>query len=354
MNSPENSFATANNNISLFFSKSFSRLTGDFSPVHLNLNAPHNFTFTSDSLKEDVEKVRWGDCKKTINTKMRCVSNFNGAMTDGELVAFDERNDLRLPLQLIKLSCEFNVKFELEITDDGICFDLLHVDLDIASLVIVANVAIRSNAVAIKLLKHETFLEGAFNATDKMKIHDRFLSRIYTDCLEKELFSATITHLQEKLVKHKKEIGHNVTENNIKLIVGFMSHELSMGGGMWAGRSIQLLLIAYEMIKQIRISNKGHLISIPEFLKFLELDNLHHVMIAEGGNNPDCSKSVSDLKAYLLAIPDFDNEPDRKHLGQSQKTYEQHGYLVMDIRRAMDSIPFYKDWVDFLSQADTL
>lgn len=143
--------------------------------------------------------------------------------------------------------------------------------------------------------------------------------------------------------KQRADNRHNITESNFNLILQRLQENADSAEAMWLGRSILLLVVAYQMARHIQKSSGTSPMTIGNFMLFLELDSLHKAMIAYGGNSIDCDKAVSGLKRYLISLPGFNNT---RWMDQPKKTKENHGYLVTHIVRAMNDISYHSEWVD--------
>lgn len=150
----------------------------------------------------------------------------------------------------------------------------------------------------------------------------------------------------EQILKNKRhtDYQHNITEKNCTLILNCMGKDAGSAEAVWLGRSNQLLVVAYRMARHIQeASSSASPMTIGDFTLFLELDVLHKVMNAYGGNSIDCDKAVSGLKEYLISLPGFNNT---RWMDQPKKTQENHGYLVMQITRTINDISYHSGWID--------
>lgn len=344
MNTSECIDAKAKHTISLFFPEAKTLSYGEIPSVNLDLNVRHNSNFMCDSIEKTIKEAQWNTRKQTITTKILCLSNYNGALNDGTLLAFDFLHDINVPLKLVKLSCEFDVKFDLEMTDDGVYFNLIDLVPDISSVNIQVNLALRSNEGRLKSIKYHNFSLSDIEQEDRIKLQKRLSSGIYRDCFEKELFTSSVVCFSKNPDLYRASTTHKLTENNFKFLEEALTKEV--GSSVWGMRSMNVLQVAYNMILHVKSVQNLPYIAIKDFTAFLELDILQTAMITSGGMDENPVKAVADLKNYLITLPGFDSESSCLSLGQPSDVYKQHGFIIMEITSLINDITHKSLWVD--------
>lgn len=215
MNTSESTAATAKHTISLFFPESTTPLYSEIPSINLDLNGHNNSTFIYDSIERIFKEAKLNKHKKTITSKIFCVSNYNGE----QLVALGFLSGLSLTPQLVTLSCEFDVEFDIEMTDGDIFFNLISLIQNIGSVNVKVSLASPSNKGRLKLIKdrlklikYNNFLSSDIKQKDQVKLEESLLLGIHRDCETPSLYINRLIENNFKYIEEslKKRAGDSV------------------------------------------------------------------------------------------------------------------------------------------------
>lgn len=333
--------------LSIFFLNPTNQPDSELPPIQLDLNAPHNFNFSCGMIANAMEKEVWQDGKKYIDGTIVASSLFGGAFENKEINQYDALPEQNQPLQIIKLSCKIHVRILLEVVDDGVVFYLERYFPKVETIELEYSTSQVSVRREMKLLKHEKRTYQDLNESQRSQIFEFFYSGFYKVCVRKELFNTAMAVIQKHPILHKAEIMQYVIANNIDTIVAHM-HKLDHLDSDHLKRSKDLLIMVFELLEDMRSQGQSHLLNIHELRWFLRLEKLHEVLINQGGGDDSIalSKPLEKLKQYLCSLPEYNYEYCSCHSRQSQKSHEQHDYILAPINEVINKLSQNNLWLD--------
>lgn len=113
------------------------------------------------------------------------------------------------------------------------------------------------------------------------------------------------------------------------------------GGGndMWKGRAMSFVAALTRVLTYLR--DQGIIqLSPSTYTQYLELSALEELVFEHDGKYGEFYGSVvSALSMYLTTLPGYNTSPKARKK-QEQKTIEQHGYIVMQLTRAINNLTY--------------
>lgn len=125
----------------------------------------------------------------------------------------------------------------------------------------------------------------------------------------------------------------------IELIVNLLDDSPGSGGDMWKGRCIAFIAALTRPLVFLR--DRGVIqLGSKTYNEFMELERLEELVFNEADQYGEIFEIViAPLKSYLVTLPGYNNSPEARKK-QDQKTKEQHGYIVMQLTRAINDLTF--------------
>lgn len=123
------------------------------------------------------------------------------------------------------------------------------------------------------------------------------------------------------------------------------------GGDMWKGRALTFIAALTRVLTYLR--DQGVLQLSPKtYTQYLELSALEELVFEHNGKYGELfASAASALSMYLTTLPGYNTSPKARKK-QDQKTVEQHGYIVMQLTRAINYLTYDYGYIFGTQQGD--
>ncbi|HFG7030925.1 TPA: TraM recognition domain-containing protein [Acinetobacter baumannii] len=159
-----------------------------------------------------------------------------------------------------------------------------------------------------------------------------------------------------KAQKHKITNTFNMMSNTssgmlIELLNNLLDDSGGGGGDMWKGRAMAFIAALTPPLTYLR--DMGYIQLSPKtYLEYMELPALEELVFNhEGKYGKQFDKVCQSLVAYIRNLPGY-NTDEKKRKKQDSKTLEQHGFISMQLTRAINDLTFSYGHIFGVEQGD--
>ena len=148
---------------------------------------------------------------------------------------------------------------------------------------------------------------------------------------------------KDKITNNVNLMGNTSSGMLIELLVTLMD-DAGATGDMWKGRAISFVASLTRVLVYMR--DKGYIILGSErFIEYFELNAVERLVYHHDGAYGDRFESILEpLKAYLASVSGYVNPQnrvsDKKTLPISDRAFEQHGFIVMQLTRIFGELNY--------------
>lgn len=294
-------------------------------PISVDLDTLRDHIYTHNSIDSILRAVKWVGAKKSFQIQVKSQSRF-------DVTTLSDGGEVDRSLNFSRLMCGFVANIELQALAVGYSFKLVDV-VPVEDAEVLISICRRDNGSLIEVSNNEIQVSELPESAQDL-IQDKLKEQIFRDGLEGALYQAVSDSLKYEPVITKNSLLHKFTESNYKIILDDLVEGSS--GDMWLGRALGLLKVAKGAIPQYQDLIKTTDMTVYDFKCLLSLDELHHLWHLYGDE---------EIGGFLKTLPGFDpvyTVPGR----HPKKTFDNFGYLVMQITRTIDSLSLENKWVD--------
>lgn len=138
------------------------------------------------------------------------------------------------------------------------------------------------------------------------------------------------------------------------MLIEFLNNLLDDGGGgdgMWKGRAMTFIAAITRVLTYLR--DHGFIqLSPSTYIQYMELSALEELVFEHENKYGEFFTQVSaSLKNYLVSLPGYNVSPKARKK-QEQKTLEQHGFIVMQLTRAINELTYNYGYIFGVQQGD--
>lgn len=138
------------------------------------------------------------------------------------------------------------------------------------------------------------------------------------------------------------------------MLIEFLNNLLDDGGGgdgMWKGRAMTFIAAITRVLTYLR--DNGHIQLSPSvYIQYMELSALEELVFEHDNKYGETFPQVSaSLKSYLVSLPGYNTSPKARKK-QEQKTVEQHGYVIMQLTKAISDLTYNYGHIFGVQQGD--
>lgn len=125
----------------------------------------------------------------------------------------------------------------------------------------------------------------------------------------------------------------------IELLNNLLDDSGGGGGDMWKGRAMTFIAAVTRALTYLR--DGGYIQLSPSiYIEFMELSALEEIVFNHNGKYGEFFDVVaSPLRSYIVTLPGYNSNPKARKK-QEQKTLEQHGFITMQLTRAINSLTY--------------
>lgn len=138
------------------------------------------------------------------------------------------------------------------------------------------------------------------------------------------------------------------------MLIEFLNNLLDDGGGgdgMWKGRAMTFIAAITRVLTYLR-DNGFIQLSPSTYIQYMELSALEELVFEHDNKYGEFFTQVSaSLKNYLVSLPGYNTSPKARKK-QEQKTLEQHGFIVMQLTRAINELTYNYGYIFGVQQGD--
>ena len=138
------------------------------------------------------------------------------------------------------------------------------------------------------------------------------------------------------------------------MLIEFLNNLLDDGGGgdgMWKGRAMTFIAAITRVLTYLR-DNGFIQLSPSTYIQYMELSALEELVFEHDNKYGEFFSQVSaSLKNYLTTLPGYNTSPKARKK-QEQKTLEQHGFIVMQLTRAINELTYNYGYIFGVQQGD--
>lgn len=137
----------------------------------------------------------------------------------------------------------------------------------------------------------------------------------------------------------------------IELLNNLLDDSSGGGGDMWKGRAMTFIAALTRVLTYMR--DGGFIQLSPSvYIEYLELSALEEVVFNHNGKYGEFFDVVaSPLRAYIVTLPGYNTNPKARKK-QEQKTLEQHGFITMQLTRAINDLTYNYGHIFGVRQGD--
>lgn len=144
----------------------------------------------------------------------------------------------------------------------------------------------------------------------------------------------------DKMTNSMNQMSNTSSGMLIEFLINLLDDSGGGGGSdMWKGRAIAFIAALTRVLVYLR--DNGFIQLSPKvFTQYMELEALEELVFAHNGKyGIDFERVVEQLQGYLVSLPGYKTGP--KNLKkQESKTREQHGYITMQLTKAINDLTF--------------
>ena len=137
----------------------------------------------------------------------------------------------------------------------------------------------------------------------------------------------------------------------VELLNNLLDDSGGGGGDMWKGRAMAFIAALTPPLTYLR--DLGYIQLSPKtYLEYMELAALEELVFNhEGKYGKMFDKVCQSLTAYIRTLPGYNTDP-KKRKKQEAKTLEQHGFISMQLTRAINDLTFSYGHIFGVEQGD--
>lgn len=137
----------------------------------------------------------------------------------------------------------------------------------------------------------------------------------------------------------------------IELLNNLLDDSSGGGGDMWKGRAMTFIAAVTRVLTYLR--DEGFIQLSPQtYTQYMELSALEELVFEHDGKYGEFfSKVASSLVVYITTLPGYNSSPKARKK-QEQKTVEQHGFIVMQLTRAINDLTYNYGHIFGVQQGD--
>lgn len=139
------------------------------------------------------------------------------------------------------------------------------------------------------------------------------------------------------------------------MLIELLNNLLDGGGGgsgdLWKGRAMTFIASITRVLTYLR-DNGFIQLSPSTYIQYMDLPALEELVFEHEGKYGSFFSQVSaSLRNYIVGLPGYNLSP-KKRKKQDQKTIEQHGYIVMQLTRAINDLTYNYGYIFGVKQGD--
>ena len=122
-------------------------------------------------------------------------------------------------------------------------------------------------------------------------------------------------------------------------------------GDIWKSRAVAFIAALTQTLVYLR--DIGHLqLSPATYIEYMELSSLEELVFEHENKYGEAFEKVSlGLKSFITSIPGYNTSPKARKK-QDQTTMQQHGYITMQLTRAIGDLTFNYGYIFGVKQGD--
>ena len=137
----------------------------------------------------------------------------------------------------------------------------------------------------------------------------------------------------------------------IELLNNLLDDSGGGGGDMWKGRAMTFIAAVTRVLTYLR-DNGFIQLSPSSYIQYMELSALEELVFDHDGKYGEFfAKVSSSLRNYIITLPGYNTSPKARKK-QEQKTLEQHGFIVMQLTRAINDLTYNYGHIFGVQQGD--
>ena len=146
-------------------------------------------------------------------------------------------------------------------------------------------------------------------------------------------------------------IMSNTSAGMLVELLNSLLDESGGGGDMWKSRAVAFIGALTQTLVYLR--DIGYLqLSPATYIEYMELSSLEELVFEHEGKYGESFEKVSlGLKSYITSVPGYNDSP-RARKKQDQTTLQQHGYITMQLTRAIGDLTFNYGYIFGVKQGD--
>lgn len=137
----------------------------------------------------------------------------------------------------------------------------------------------------------------------------------------------------------------------IELLNNLLDDSSGGGGDMWKGRAMTFIAAVTRVLTYLR--DGGFIQLSPSiYIEYMELSALEELVFNHNGKYGEFFDVVaSPLRSYIVTLPGYNTNPKARKK-QEQKTLEQHGFITMQLTRAINDLTYNYGHIFGVRQGD--
>lgn len=144
----------------------------------------------------------------------------------------------------------------------------------------------------------------------------------------------------DKMTNSMNQMSNTSSGMLIEFLINLLDDSGGGGGSdMWKGRAIAFIAALTRVLVYLR--DNGFIQLSPKvFTQYMELEALEELVFSHGGKyGIDFERVAEQLQGYLVSLPGYSTSP-KSLKKQETKTREQHGYITMQLTKAINDLTF--------------
>lgn len=145
----------------------------------------------------------------------------------------------------------------------------------------------------------------------------------------------------DKMTNSMNQMSNTSSGMLIEFLINLLDDSGGGGGDMWKGRAIAFIASLTRVLVYLR--DTGHLQLSPKvFTQYMELEALEELVFSKNSltnYGKDFERVAEQLQGYLVSLPGYSTNP-KSLKKQETKTREQHGYITMQLTKAINDLTF--------------
>ncbi|WP_044103265.1 MULTISPECIES: type IV secretion protein DotL [Acinetobacter] len=143
----------------------------------------------------------------------------------------------------------------------------------------------------------------------------------------------------DKMTNSMNQMSNTSSGMLIEFLINLLDDSGGGGGDMWKGRAMAFIAALTRVLVYLR--DNGFIQLSPKvFTQYMELEALEELVFCHNDKyGIDFERVAEQLQGYLVSLPGYSSNP-KKLKKQETKTREQHGYITMQLTKAINDLTF--------------